>query len=133
MTWKGRELSSPGDYLHALLRIETVEEADEFREQMMRAAAIDRKVADRNIGYLTGEMSAEDRRRVCELFDVHHPISGDLEDLTFGELLTLGGTFAEAMVGGYTFDDAARRAQLHIRTLREVRTETTTNGVPDGQ
>lgn len=130
MTWKGREISSPGDYVHALLRIETVDEADEFREQMMRDAAIDRKIADRNIGYLTGEMSAEDRRRVCELFAVQHPISGDLEDLTFGELLTLGGTFAEAMVGGYDFDAAALRARLHIRTLREVRARTTTNGSP---
>jgi hypothetical protein len=130
VTWKGREISSPGDYVHALLRIETVDEADEFREQMMRDAAIDRKIADRNIGYLTGEMSAEDRRRVCELFAVQHPISGDLEDLTFGELLTLGGTFAEAMVGGYDFDAAALRARLHIRTLREVRARTTTNGSP---
>jgi hypothetical protein len=130
VTWKGREISSPGDYVHALLRIETVDEADEFREQMMRDAAIDRKIADRNIGYLTGEMSAEDRRRVCELFAVQHPISGDLEDLTFGELLTLGGTFAEARVGGYDFDAAALRARLHIRTLREVRARTTTNGSP---
>lgn len=129
MEWKGREISSPGDYVGALMRVETGAEADEFRDRMMESAAIDRKIADRNIGFLTGEMSADDRDRVCALFDVKHPIAGDLAGtLSFGELLTLGGTFAEAMVGGYDFDDAAFRAQLHIRTLREVRRRTTTIG-----
>lgn len=129
MQWKGREIGSPGDYVHALVRVETGEEANEFRDRMMESAAIDKKIADRNIGWLTGEMSADDRDRVCALFDVKHPIAGDLAGtLTFGELLTLGGTFTEAMGGGYDFDEAAFRAQLHIRTLREVRRRTTTNG-----
>lgn len=128
MEWKGQEVSSPGDYVAAMQRITTSEEADEFRDRMMESAAIDRKHADRNIGWLTGEMSAEGRDRVCELFGVEHPITGDLTALTHGELLTIGGTFAEAMMGGYDFDDAAERARLHIRTLRLVRAATTTNG-----
>lgn len=132
MDWKGHEISSPGDYITAMLFIETPEEADEFRTAMMQSAAIDRHIADRNLGYLTGDMARADARRVCELFGFEHPIYGDLEDLTFGELLTLGMTFAEAQVGGYDFDAAAQRARLHIRTLREVRARTTTNGDGDG-
>lgn len=128
MEWKGQEVSSPGDYVAALVRVESVGEANEFRARMMESAAIDRKHADRNIGWLTGEMSADERDRVCELFDVKHPITGDLTGMTHGELLTIGGTFAEAMMGGYDFDDAAERARLHIRTLRLVRAATTTNG-----
>jgi hypothetical protein len=128
MLWKGREISSPGDYVTALARIETSEEANEFREQMMRDGALDRKIADRNIGWLTGEMAADDAERVKRLFDVKHPIGGDLTDLNYRELLELGMQFMAAQLNGLDYDASANAAQRAVLLLRAVRARTARNG-----
>jgi hypothetical protein len=126
--WKGREVSSPGDYIWALTGVETAEEAQHFRELMMESGAMDRKVTDRNIGWLTGEMAADDAERVKRLFDVKHPIGGDLTDLNYRELLELGMQFMAAQLNGLDYDASANAAQRAVRLLRAVRVATTRNG-----
>jgi hypothetical protein len=130
MLWKGREISSPGDYVTALARIETSEEANEFREQMMRDGALDRKIADRNIGYMTGYMAHERGEVVRLLFDVEHPIMGELVGhLSDDELLALGMEFFKYhMIERRDYDESAMLARQAILMFRELRVATTTNG-----
>jgi hypothetical protein len=134
--WKGREVSSPGDYVTVLARIETTEEANDFRAVMMESGAIDRKIADRNLGYLTGYMPHDVGARVRRLFDVQHPIMGELVDdpeLCQEEILLLGMEFHKYYGEQHRdFDEAAMLARQAVLMLRDVRMATTTNGEPDG-
>jgi hypothetical protein len=124
MIWKGRDLNAPQHYLDAMREIVDVNEAQEFLNAWER----ENPTARRDAGYLTGYAEHDRGIAMRALFQVEHPIMGDLvperegRDLTFDELLNLGMQFAEYHYAKrMSFDAAAGRARDDVRALRELR------------
>lgn len=118
MEWQGRELSSPGDFVDALSRL-TERDAAEFvaRYRSVYAAS----EPDRNLGYLTGYLPADEGERVSQLIGIEHPIIGDLErPLSFRDLLELGMGFQAAQLEGEDFERSAAAARTRVRLLRSL-------------
>lgn len=78
MFWKGKELLTMGDMSDAVAKIVsegTRHEAETFmtayRAESVHAAA--------NVGYLSGYFGRETRQKICDWFQVAHPIFGTYE------------------------------------------------------
>lgn len=124
MIWKGKDLNGPVDYLDAMYEISDADEAQRF----LKAWARENPTARRDAGYLTGYAEHDRGIALRMLFDVEHPIMGDLvpertgRDLSFDELLNLGMQFSNYhYVQRIDFETAAARARDDVRTLRAMR------------
>lgn len=124
MIWKGRDLNAPQHYLDAMYEISDADEAQRFLD----AWAQENPTARRDAGYLTGYAGHDRGIALRTLFDVEHPLMGDLvperdgRDLSFDELLNLGMQFTNYhYVERMSFEDAAAKARDDVRFLRELR------------
>lgn len=126
MIWKGKDLRAPAHYLDAMYEISDWLEAQRFLDEWEQ----ENPTARRDAGYLTGYAEHDRGITLRALFQIEHPIMGDLvperagRDLSFDELLNLGMSFTQAQMRGLDFEAAAARARDDVRALRRVREET---------
>lgn len=72
MQWNGRILTTYQDLLIAVVRVQSKAEAQEF----LRAYEAVNPHARHNIGWIVGDLSREEGRRVLEWFECPHPVFG---------------------------------------------------------
>ncbi len=94
MKWKNVELITDGDYCDALGTINSMHEGACF----MELARVGNPSADRDIGYLIGYLSAQDRGRLYALLNIEHPFFGT-RDVSAEEAFQLGQKFADSTLG----------------------------------
>lgn len=124
MIWNGKDLNGPVDYLDAMYEISDADEAQRFLDEWEQ----ENPTARRDAGYLTGYAEHDRGITLRALFDVEHPIMGDLvperagRDLSYDELLNLGMQFTNYhYVQRIDFEAAAAKARDDVRALRELR------------
>lgn len=94
MEWKNVELITNLDYCDALGTIDSMHEGACFME-LVRA---ENPSADRDIGYLIGYLSAQDRGRLYALLNLEHPFFGT-RDVSAEEAFQMGQEFAASTLG----------------------------------
>ena len=113
MIWKGKDLMAPQHYIDAMYEISDADEAQRFLDAWEQESP----TARRDAGYLTGYAANDRGIALRALFQVEHPIMGDLvperagRHLSFDELLNLGMQFAQ-----YHYVE-------HMRFIRDLRRE----------
>jgi hypothetical protein len=75
MFYKGKEIKTIRDIMDIIDEVKTPEEAEEFMNAYRED--VGKRVADSNIGYLSGYYPQEDMIRIQKLFGVQHPLFGD--------------------------------------------------------